>query len=358
MRGAASVEFMQYNYILLTDNRFISYALSELKERLGMQGRLKTMALGKGIYLAQIDLQNLDLAKTKGMTFSHGLVPVASIFDQKLGAEQITEIVGGLANKGEPLRMELVSLGAKRGESAKDTEVKVGQALEAKGFSVSLKAPSRLFYAIVGDGLTVIATSLSSDLEDISIDHFRIENKDQDKVNRAEVKMREAFSTFKITGPIRLSIDIGASPGGWTNFLLKKGSKVVAIDKGVIEYDRLQTKDVKVIEDPADYEAGHDLIHIRANLADSQSLPIKEGSADLLAIDINTDFIESSKIAVSLSKYLKSDGMLIMTLKLPKISDAGRIYMAKDALSKDYKVDAIKKLHHNRMELTLLAHRL
>jgi hypothetical protein len=94
------------------------------------------------------------------------------------------------------------------------------------------------------------------------------------------------------------------------------------------------------------------------NISDAERLQIREASFDMLAIDTNTDYMESSRIANSLSAYLKRGGFLLMTLKLPKISDAGRVYMAGQALSQNYKVERIKKLHYNRMELTLFATRL
>lgn len=351
---------MQYNYILLTDSRFISYSVSELKERLGISGRVKTMALGRGIYLAQIEGESAAvLGKLRSLTFSYGIVPLAGLMEKKASAEELNGLVQKCVSKGEPFRIEVVSLGAKRGESAKDTEVKLGQALEAMGFAVSLKAPKRVVYVIVGEGITVIGSATSSDMEDMTVDHFRSENKNQDTVNRAEVKMKEAFDVFGLNEKkIESCLDIGASPGGWTNFMVKRGARVVAIDKGALEYDRLATKDVKVIDDLKDYSEGNAVLHIRANISDTEKLPIRESSFDMLAIDTNTDYLESSRIANSLSAYLKPGGFLVMTLKLPKISDAGKIYMATQILSKSYKVERIKKLHYNRMELTLFATRL
>jgi 23S rRNA (cytidine2498-2'-O)-methyltransferase len=351
---------MDYNCILLTDSRFISYAVSELKERLGVTGRLKTMALGKGIYLARLDDDSPEaLAQLRSLTFSYGILPLVGVMDSQATIEEMTEGVGQCVAKGEPFRIEVVSLGAKRGESAKDTEVKLGLASEVAGFTVSLKDPKRIVYIIVGEGITAIGSALATDLEDMTIDHFRLENRDQDILNRAEVKMKEAFDVFKLNDErIGSCLDIGASPGGWTNFMVKRGAKVVAIDKGALEYDRLATKDVKTIENLTDYSEGSAVLHIKMNLSGTEKLPFKVAGFDLLAVDTNTDYRESSKVANSLAAYLKPGGFLIMTLKLPKMSDAGRIYLVKDALSANYKVERIKKLHHNRMELTLFALRL
>ncbi len=351
---------MQYNYALLTDSRFISYALSELRERLGVSGRVKTMALGKGIYLARLDGDPAGLlGKLKALTFSYGILPVSEIMENKATVEELNGRIQKIVAKGEPFRIELVSLGAKRGESAKDTEVKLGRALEALGFTVSLKDPQRVVYAVVGEGITVLGTALASGMEDATIDHFRLEDRNRDVLNRAEVKMKEAFDVFGLNGKsIGSCLDVGAAPGGWTNFMVKRGATVVAIDRAALDYDRLATKDVRVIEDLKDYSDGHAVLHIRANISDAERLPMKESGFDLLAIDTNTDYLESSKLANALAIYLKRGGFLIMTLKLPKISDAGRTYMATDALSPNYRVERVKKLHHNRMELTLFALRL
>jgi 23S rRNA (cytidine2498-2'-O)-methyltransferase len=351
---------MDYNYILLTDSRFASYAVSELKERLGVSDRIKTMALGKGIYLARLgDDSPEDLAKLRSLTFSYGILPLVGVMDKQATLDELKERVATCVAKGEPFRIELVSLGGKRGESAKDTEVKLGQAFETMGFTVSMKSPERMVYIIVGEGFTTIGSARVSELEDMTVDHFRLENRNRDTLNRAEVKLKEAFDVFRLNEKkIDSCIDVGSSPGGWTNFMVKRGARVVAIDKGALEYDRLATKDVKVIEDLRDYSEGNAVLHVRMNLSGTEELPFKRSGFDLIAIDINTDYLESSKVANFLADYLKPGGLLIMTLKLPKISDAGKVYMVNDALSANYRVERVKKLHHNRMELTLLAVRL
>jgi 23S rRNA (cytidine2498-2'-O)-methyltransferase len=171
--------------------------------------------------------------------------------------------------------------------------------------------------------------------------------------------MKEAFDVFGLNDKrIGSCMDVGASPGGWTNFMLKRGARVVAIDRGILEYEKLATKDIRVIESPADYSEGNALLHIKANVSEAERLPIREASFDLLAVDINTDYRESSRIANSLAAHVRHGGILIMTLKLPVIGDAGKVYMVKEALAPNYRVERVKKLHHNRMELTLYATRL
>lgn len=351
---------MDYNYILLADSRFVSYAVSELRQALAVTERLKTMALGRGIYLARLDIvPETSFESLRHATFSYGIVPIVDIVEGQQTDDQLGERAVKTLSKEETFRLEVVSLGAKRGKSAKDSEVKIGKALESLGFRVSLASPERIVYVIVGEGIAVIASAKASQLADITFDHFRLENKDRDILNRAEVKMKEAFDTFGISDEkIESCIDVGASPGGWTNFMVKRGARVVAIDKAALDYDRLATRDVKVIDSADGYEGGHSVLHIKMNLPEECSLPLEENSFDMLAIDMNTDYLESSKTAVALSRHLKHGGIMIMTLKLPKISDAGKIYMVNDALGKEYKVERIKKLHHNRMELTLFARRL
>ena len=318
------------------------------------------MALGRSIYLANVDVApEVAFGKLRDVTFSYGLVPVSEIIQKSQTVDELTAAVTKLVSKGEPFRLELVSLGARRGESAKTTEVKIGKTLEAQGFTVSLTAPERIVYLIIGEGIVILATAKASELPDLTIDHFRLEDKKQDSLNRAEVKIKEAFDVFGLWDKkIERCIDVGASPGGWTNFLVKRGASVVAIDKGMIDYEKLSTRDVKVIEDIKDYAPGHAVLHIKSNLLESAELPFEKDAFDLLAIDTNTDYFESSKIAMALSPFVKHGGFLIMTLKLPKISDAGRIYMVNEALATGYRVERVKKLHHNRMELTLFAMRL
>ncbi|MDE1865276.1 MAG: methyltransferase domain-containing protein [Candidatus Micrarchaeota archaeon] len=351
---------MDYNYILLTDSRFISYAVSELRELLGLEGRIKTMALGKGVYLAKLDaLPESASERLRNATFSYGVVPVMEISEKMQTDDELVESVSHFLSKDETFRVEVVSLGAKRGESAKSAEVKIGQALESKGFKASLTEPKRVVYIIVGEGIVVTASDKSERLPDITLDHFRLENRSHDSLNRAEIKIKEAFESFGLSGKkLERCLDVGASPGGWTNFLVKRGARVVAIDRGVLEYGKLATADFNVITDLKDYSDRHTVLHIRANISDEADLPFAPDSFDLVAVDTNTDYMESSRIANLLSRYLRHGGFLIMTLKLPKISDAGRIHTVKELLAKEYKVERVKKLHHNRMELTLFATRL
>lgn len=351
---------LDYNYILMADSRFISYAMSELKECLGVEGRIKTMALGRGIYLASIAQQAnggnaSDKVAKAQFTFAYGLVPVLEIFQGNRKVDELTSAIEKHLKKGEAFRIELVSLGAKRGESAKTTEVGIGQALERVGFTISLKSPQRIIYLVIGQGIEVMASTPVGAAEDIVMDHFRLENKDKDVLNRAEVKIKEAFDTFGLWDKkFGSCLDIGASPGGWSSFMIKRGAKVVAIDKGVLDYDRISTKDIKVIDSLSRYEEGHALLHIKANLDDRDAIPFAKGGFDLLMIDTNTERAESTKIAVAMAPYIRSGGSLIMTIKLPVISEAGNIYKASEELE-GYSVKRIKKLHHNRMEVALYA---
>jgi hypothetical protein len=81
----------------------------------------------------------------------------------------------------------------------------------------------------------------------------------------------------------------------------------------------------------------------------------KLGKFDMLTIDTNTAPLESASIANRLAGFLADNAVLVMTIKLISKAFSKHISEAVALLSKNYTSIKVKKLPHNRQEVTLVA---
>ena len=120
-------------------------------------------------------------------------------------------------------------------------------------------------------------------------------------VSRGGLKLEHALNEFNINPENKTAMDAGASTGGFTDCLLKKGaSKVYAVDvgKGQLDYNLRNNERVISIED----------CNIR--YLDENILTEK---VDLITADVS--FISITKIINVLSDRLKDTGSLIALIK-------------------------------------------
>jgi len=118
-------------------------------------------------------------------------------------------------------------------------------------------------------------------------------------VSRGGLKLDYALDRFRLDVSSKIAADIGASTGGFTDCLLKRGtSRVYAIDVGYGQLDYRLRKDsrVTVIE--------------RVNARYPITLPEK---IDLATIDVS--FISVEKIIPSVVQLLNDDGYLVVLIK-------------------------------------------
>jgi 23S rRNA (cytidine1920-2'-O)/16S rRNA (cytidine1409-2'-O)-methyltransferase len=118
-------------------------------------------------------------------------------------------------------------------------------------------------------------------------------------VSRGGIKLDYALDHFQLDVSSKVVADIGASTGGFTDCLLKRGaSRVYAIDVGYgqLDYRLRQNKRVVVME--------------RVNARYPIPLPEK---VDLATIDLS--FISVEKVIPSVAQLLKDDGYLLVLIK-------------------------------------------
>jgi len=118
-------------------------------------------------------------------------------------------------------------------------------------------------------------------------------------VGRGGIKLEYALNQFQLEVFAKVAADIGASTGGFTDCLLKRGaSRVYAIDVGYGQLDYHLRQDPRVV------------VMDRVNARYPISLPEK---VDLATIDVS--FISVEKIISSVAGLLNDDGYIIGLIK-------------------------------------------
>jgi len=118
-------------------------------------------------------------------------------------------------------------------------------------------------------------------------------------VSRGGIKLDYALDQFRVDVSGKVVADIGASTGGFTDCLLKRGAgRVYAIDVGYGQLDYRLRQDSRVV------------VMDRVNVRYPVSLPEK---VDLATVDLA--FISVEKIIPSVAKLLKNNGYLLVLIK-------------------------------------------
>jgi tRNA(Ser,Leu) C12 N-acetylase TAN1 len=388
--GGVSME-----YAALVSRKFYKAARGELMSFLP-DCKIKKLCDADSRLLLLIRTEREDAGVIPGFSYIDVFFPVfAFLHDVDPQYYTILENISNIlsASAGKSFMIEVEKLCFKTEESAKDIEVRLGGALEARGFTADLKRPEIRIYVVVTGGGAVIG--VESQKKQV-LDAFRYFNKlEVQHLNRSEFKLIEAVEDFGIEiGRIKRCIDIGAAPGGWTHFLLDNGVKVLAIDSAPLAYSLLP-KSIRILVLYADDSGigmanaagkaaaeganitfagigefrktsgegrdpfeSYDLIHIMFNAGDKLASLLNDlnfNRFDMLAIDINRGPDVAGSLACSLSGLLKSGANLIMTVKMPEAKPEHYALITQRILSDSFEKISIRKLQHNRQELTAFA---
>lgn len=118
-------------------------------------------------------------------------------------------------------------------------------------------------------------------------------------VSRGGIKLDYALDQFKLDVSDIVAADIGASTGGFTDCLLKRGAKrVYAIDVGYGQLDYRLRQDSRVV------------VMEGINVRYPVSLPEK---VDMATVDLS--FISVEKVIPSVAQLLKDNGYLLVLIK-------------------------------------------
>lgn len=158
-------------------------------------------------------------------------------------------------------------------------------------------------------------------------------------VSRGGVKLEAALERFQIDPAGMCALDIGASSGGFTDCLLRRGArKVYAVDSGVGQLAPSLAKDPRVVSME------------RCNARTLQAADIGE-TCDICVMDVS--FISQKLILPSLVPLIKDNGILISLIK-PQF-ECGQSGLSKNGIVKDWRFhrDAIRGVAACAAALTL-----
>ena len=151
---------------------------------------------------------------------------------------------------------------------------------------------------------------------------IEIKSNKSEFVSRGGLKLKEALNHFKIDVNGLICLDIGASTGGFTDCLLKRGAKkIYAFDVGHGQLDwNIRNHDKVVVREK---------INCRYITKDDLGEPV-----DLITVDVS--FISLSLILKPAVELLKSGGKIIALIK-PQF-EVGKGEVGKGGIVKDSKL--------------------
>ena len=170
----------------------------------------------------------------------------------------------------------------------------------------------------------------------------------QGQISRAEFKLLEALEIFGVTLPSSgRALDLGAAPGGWTRLLLEAGLHVVAVDPAKLD-PRL------VGRSGLTHYRGYAETYLEEFEGQRQQF-------DVITNDMRMDAREAARLLLQMSYYLRRDGFIISTLKLPHATETidplRNLREATNLLRRSFDIVQAKQLFHNRQEVTVIAAR-
>lgn len=128
---------------------------------------------------------------------------------------------------------------------------------------------------------------------------YRKPRRSYEPINKSYYKLREAINRFDVELKKDWTVlDVGASPGGWTEYLSDKVGKIIAVDPGELKIDE---KNIKYIPELVE---------------DCVAQLKKYAPFDMIVSDINENPREYSKILKPVFPLLKEAGPFISTIKL------------------------------------------
>lgn len=166
-----------------------------------------------------------------------------------------------------------------------------------------------------------------------------------DMVSRAGAKIAEALHHLRLfrSPPKEQSrwLELGAAPGGMTKELLRRHYRVTAVDTGKM--------DPRVVGQPG-------LIVVKKNVAEFTPMP--DWNYEAVLCDLNGSPFDSMAHVARVSKALVRKGLVVFTLKLPKVETLDEPLsiigsVEADAAEAGLRLIARTHLPSNRYEMTL-----
>lgn len=193
----------------------------------------------------------------------------------------------------------------------------------------------------VGEGVILGSNGVANALSDWPGGRVQLA-KPKGQISRSEFKLEEIIRTELAEIPTSGSaLDLGASPGGWTRILLNRGLDVWAVDTGKLDR-RLDKK--------------HGLTYV-PTLA-GPFLAENTQQFDLVVNDMRMEPHISAHAMIDAARFVPTGGMGVMSIKLPAgVSPLRAIDDTLRILRKEWRIETVKQLFHNRHEVTVILRR-
>lgn len=157
--------------------------------------------------------------------------------------------------------------------------------------------------------------------------------------SRAALKLEEALELFGI-GPERgeACVDLGAAPGGWSQRLLQRGARVIAVDPAKLSPELMKHPKLRHVQESA--------------FAFEPEEPV-----DWLFCDMAWRPLEVAQLLAKWARRGWADA-LVANLKLPMKDKNPIVFRARHLLhDAGWKELTIRQLYHDRDEVTVIARR-
>ena len=152
--------------------------------------------------------------------------------------------------------------------------------------------------------------------------NIEIHGKTLQYVSRGGLKLEKAMKHFDITMDGKVCMDIGASTGGFTEYMINHGAETVyAVDVGHGQLAESLRRDSRVVN----------MENTDIRMVSAEDIG---GQVDFICTDVS--FISLTKILPKISELLKSDGVAAVLIK-PQF-EAGKSDIGKKGVVKDKKV--------------------
>ena len=314
--------------------------------------------VSKFLNLYIIRARNIDVKAVKGAKFIYRLLKLqfhAPVSESDY-LDSIKSALLGSRITSERMKIECVDILSRRGRSAKDIEVFLGQSLEKEGVNIDIVSPEVLCYVILFKMQCYIGFMPYRQLP--FVDPGRHYKELSNSISRAEFKIMHAFDEFKIKAGSGIALDLGAAPGGWTAYLAKSGMKVIAVDKGLLDYDKFNELGISVCVVKDGNPSKNDLNDFDVTDIKSGFSSVSLDGICLLSMitcDMNVSPEETTSAVLRFSKFLKKGGLVVATIKCTTRNIENYIGIATRALEGEFAIRAVKVLPSNRQEATLFA---
>ncbi|CQR56231.1 SAM-dependent methyltransferase [Paenibacillus riograndensis] len=328
-------------YICTANHGFAPYAQEELRRLFGAVK--STLLLPGEIFLATLEAEPEEVSRVLAGQPPIFLRHIQPVQFQDQGDLSALDRLAVYLSRRSGLEGEKVALHVRKGHSSfwPDSPGELREWLQERlqdlGAEFTVQDPAWVI-SVYADGGALYA-GVSRPEENLSswnggMIRFR---KEDGQISRAKFKLMEAEKEFAIPFcSFRNAVDIGASPGGWTSFLLERGLKVTAVDPALMHESLRKNPGLKIL---------------RKNAGD---VKFQDNEFDLLVCDMSWSPKLMAKLVTGLLHSLSPGGTAIVTVKLMHKKPMAVI---KEIIamfeSERMQIQRAKQLFHNRDEITL-----